>query len=102
MAINYGGRAEIVDAVRAILSSAEERRELDESTLGGALYTSGMPDPDLLVRPGGEMRLSNFLLWQAAYAELYFSPVLWPDFEEEELDLALHAYAERRRRFGGL
>lgn len=102
MAINYGGRAEIVDAVRAILSSAEERRELDESTLGGALYTSGMPDPDLLVRPGGEMRLSNFLLWQAAYAELYFSPVLWPDFGEEELDLALHAYAERRRRFGGL
>jgi len=102
MAINYGGRAEIVDAVRAVLPSAADGRSVDEAAIAGALYTSGMPDPDLLVRPGGEMRLSNYLLWQAAYAELYFSPVLWPDFGEEEIDLALRAFAQRRRRFGGL
>lgn len=102
MAVNYGGRAEIVDAVKAVLPRAEQGLQVDEAAISNALYTAGMPDPDLLVRPGGEVRLSNFMLWQAAYAELYFSPVLWPDFGEGEIDRALHAYAQRQRRFGGL
>ncbi len=102
LAINYGGRAEIVDAIREVLSARETGRQIDEQTIAGALYTAGVPDPDLVVRPGGELRLSNFMLWQAAYAELYFSPVLWPDFDEIELDRALSAYEERHRRFGGL
>ena len=102
LAINYGGRAEIVDAIRDVLSASEEDRRIDEQAIAGSLYTAGVPDPDLIVRPGGELRLSNFMLWQAAYAELYFSPVLWPDFDEVELDRALSAYEERSRRFGGL
>jgi undecaprenyl diphosphate synthase len=102
MAINYGARTEIVDAVRAALLAERNGCAIDESAIGNALYTAGLPDPDLLVRPGGELRLSNYLLWQAAYAELYFSPVLWPDFGEEEIDEALRAYTQRRRRFGGL
>jgi len=102
MAINYGGRADIVDAVKAVLPRAEQGVHVDEAAISNALYTAGMPDPDLLVRPGGEVRLSNFMLWQAAYAELYFSQVLWPDFGEDEIDRALHAYAQRQRRFGGL
>ncbi len=102
MAINYGGRAEITDAVRQVVAASPSSRLVDEAAIGSALYTGGMPDPDLLVRPGGELRLSNFLLWQAAYAELYFSPVLWPDFGEEEIDRALDAFAQRQRRFGGL
>ncbi len=102
MAINYGGRAEIVDAISSLIASGLEAPDIDETSIGNALYTAGLPDPDLLVRPGGELRLSNFLLWQAAYTELYFTPVLWPDFGEEELDRALGAYAERHRRFGGL
>jgi undecaprenyl diphosphate synthase len=91
-----------VDAVKAVLPRAEQGLQVDEAAISNALYTAGMPDPDLLVRPGGEVRLSNFMLWQAAYAELYFSPVLWPDFGEGEIDRALHAYAQRQRRFGGL
>ena len=102
VAINYGGRADIVDAVKAVLPRAEQGVHVDEAAISNALYTAGMPDPDLLVRPGGEVRLSNFMLWQAAYAELYFSQVLWPDFGEDEIDRALHAYAQRQRRFGGL
>jgi undecaprenyl diphosphate synthase len=102
MAINYGGRAEIVDAVKSVLSGADRAEAIDEDSIAAALYTAGIPDPDLVVRPGGELRLSNFMLWQAAYAELYFSPVLWPDFGVEEIDRALHAYRQRRRRFGGL
>lgn len=102
MAVNYGGRAEIVDAIRSLVSSGIPAAQVDEAALSAALYTAGMPDPDLLVRPGGEMRLSNYLLWQAAYAELYFSPVLWPEFGEEEIDRALDAFAQRQRRFGGL
>ncbi len=101
LAINYGGRAEIVDAVKSILHRSEDST-LDESAISSNLYTAGLPDPDLIVRPGGELRLSNFMLWQSAYAELYFSPVLWPDVDEAELDRALAAYAERHRRFGGL
>jgi undecaprenyl diphosphate synthase len=102
LAVNYGGRAEIVDAIRSLVDSGTAPTEMDEAALSGALYTAGMPDPDLLVRPGGEMRLSNYLLWQAAYAELYFSSVLWPDLGEEEIDRALDAFAQRQRRFGGL
>lgn len=102
MAINYGGRAEIVDAIKSLAGTGTEGLALDEQSISTALYTAGMPEPDLLVRPGGELRLSNFLLWQAAYTELYFSPVLWPDFGEQELDRALDAYAQRHRRFGGL
>ena len=102
LAINYGGRAEIVDAIRDVLSASKEGHRIDEQAIAGSLYTAGIPDPDLVVRPGGELRLSNFMLWQAAYAELYFSPVLWPDFNEVELDRALSAYEERHRRFGGL
>ncbi len=102
LAINYGGRAEIVEAIRDVLSSSAEDRRIDEQAIAGSLYTAGVPDPDMLVRPGGELRLSNFMLWQAAYAELYFSPVLWPDFDEVELDRALSAYEQRQRRFGGL
>lgn len=102
LAINYGGRMEIADAVSTIIGATDDPAAIDEEAISGALYTAGLPDPDLLVRPGGEIRLSNYLLWQAAYTELYFSPVLWPDFCEEELDRALDAYAERHRRFGGL
>ncbi len=102
LAINYGGRAEIVEAIRDVLSASEADRGIDEQAIAGSLYTAGVQDPDLIVRPGGELRLSNFMLWQAAYAELYFSPVLWPDFDEVELDRALSAYEERSRRFGGL
>ncbi len=102
LAINYGGRAEITDAVIKAISAASEPSAIDEDSIDLALYTAGMPDPDLLVRPGGEIRLSNYLLWQAAYAELYFSPVLWPDFDEEELARSLDAYTDRHRRFGGL
>jgi len=102
LAVNYGGRAEIVDSIRTLIGSASQPAGIDEAAISSTLYTGGMPDPDLLVRPGGEVRLSNFMLWQAAYAELYFSPVLWPDFGEEELDRALSAYAQRHRRFGGL
>ena len=102
LAINYGGRGEITDAIRKVIAASSDPSTIDEQAIAGALYTAGLPDPDLLVRPGGEIRLSNYLLWQAAYAELYFSPVWWPDFDEEELDRALDAYAERHRRFGGL
>jgi len=101
LCINYGGRAEIVDAIRHALSR-HPAGSIDERSIAEGLYTAGVPDPDLIIRPGGELRLSNFLLWQAGYAELYFSPVLWPDVDEVELDRALTAYSERHRRFGGL
>jgi undecaprenyl diphosphate synthase len=102
MAVNYGGRAEIIDAFRSLAEAGAAPSQIDEAAVSGALYTAGLPDPDLLVRPGGEMRLSNYLLWQAAYAELYFTSVLWPDFGEDEIDRALGAFAQRQRRFGGL
>ncbi len=102
LAINYGGRAEIVDALRTLLAGPMQPGEIDEAAVSAALYTADMPAPDLLVRPGGEQRLSNFMLWQVAYTELYFSQVLWPDFDELELERALSAYRERHRRFGGL
>lgn len=102
VAFNYGGRSEITDAVRTIVKNKIKADKIDETLVSGHLYTAGMPDPDLLIRTGGEMRLSNFLIWQAAYAELYFTPVLWPDFGSEELEKALQVFSKRQRRFGGI
>ena len=106
LAINYGSRAEIVDAARAIAHDAAagvvRPEEIDEASFAARLDTAGMPDPDLLIRTAGEMRISNFLLWQISYAELWVTPVAWPEFEERHLDEALAAFAARDRRFGGL
>ena len=106
LALNYGSRAEIVDAVRAIASKARTGEinpaDISEQTISEHLYTAGMPDPDLLIRTAGELRVSNYLLWQISYAELYVSPVLWPDFGEPDLHDALRAFASRNRRFGAL
>ena len=100
LAINYGGRNEIVEAVRSLMRNHVPAEDIDESLFSQYLYTVGIPDPDLTIRAGGEMRLSNFLLWQAAYAEFYSTEVLWPDFNHHEVDKALTAYRERQRRFG--
>jgi undecaprenyl diphosphate synthase len=101
IAINYGGRAEIVDAVRELAAQGADLARLDEAQLSRALYTGGLPDPDLIIRTAGEMRVSNFLLWQAAYAELMFVETLWPDFDEQAFAAALDDFAARERRFGG-
>jgi len=101
VALNYGGRAEIIDAVRRISEDKIPARDIDEAAFGRYLYTAGLPDVDLVIRTSGEMRTSNFLIWQAAYSEYYFTPVLWPDFDEAELEKALLAYSLRQRRFGG-
>jgi undecaprenyl diphosphate synthase len=100
IAFDYGGRAELVEAARRLLEAGVEPGELDEDTLAAQLYAPELPDPDLLIRTSGELRLSNFMLWQLAYAELVFTDTLWPDFGEAELRQALAAYASRRRRFG--
>jgi undecaprenyl diphosphate synthase len=100
IAFNYAGRTELVDAVRAIVRHGVDADDVDESTIEAALYTVGLPDPDLIIRTGGEQRLSNFLIWQAAYAELVSSDTLWPDFGPANLDEALAEYASRTRRFG--
>ena len=100
VAFNYAGRTELVDAVRRIVASGIPADAVDESTVALALYTAGLPDPDLVIRTGGEQRLSNFLIWQSAYAELVVSDALWPDFGPADLDAALEAYASRTRRFG--
>ena len=102
VAINYGGRGEIVDAVRDLARRSADLSRLDEEMLGQALYTRGLPDPDLIIRTAGEMRISNFLLWQAAYAELYVTETLWPDFGPAALQDALAAFAARDRKFGSL
>ncbi len=102
VAFNYGGRAEIIEAVRRIVAAGLSPEEITEASFDCYLYTHDLPDPDLVVRTAGEMRLSNFLIWQAAYAEYYFTPVYWPDFGAEEVERALEAYAQRGRRFGGL
>ncbi|MEA2670627.1 MAG: undecaprenyl diphosphate synthase [Chloroflexota bacterium] len=102
VAINYGGRSEIVDAVRDLAERGADLRSLEEADLSRSLYTAGLPDPDLIVRTAGELRISNFLLWQAAYAELYVTETLWPDFGGEDLQHALRAFAERERRFGAI
>jgi undecaprenyl diphosphate synthase len=100
VAFNYAGRTELVDAVRRIAASGMAPDAIDESTISGALYTAGLPDPDLVIRTGGEQRLSNFLIWQSAYAELYMCDVLWPDFGPDAFDEALAEFARRSRRFG--
>jgi undecaprenyl diphosphate synthase len=102
LAFNYGGRDEIVEAIQRIIQSGISAQNINESTVCDSLYTRGMPDPDLIIRTGGEMRLSNFLLWQAAYAEIYFTDVLWPDFNKSEIDKALNDFNKRQRRFGAL
>jgi undecaprenyl diphosphate synthase len=101
-AFNYGGRIEILDAARDLIKEKTPADELDEPTFSRHLYTGGMPDVDLVIRTGGELRISNFLLWQAAYAEYYFTKVLWPDFTPGQVNRALTAYGLRKRRFGGL
>ena len=100
LALSYGGRAEIVDAVNRILKEKPDA-EITEETFRNYLYAPDIPDPDLLIRTSGELRLSNFLLWELAYSEIYVTDVLWPDFGEEELKKAVAAYSKRERRFGG-
>ena len=105
LALNYGSRAEIVEAVRKIITDCQSQRlmpeEIDETTLSRYLYTKDMPDPDLLIRTSGEMRLSNFLLWQLSYAELYITKKLWPDFKKNDFKRAMEEYQTRQRRYGG-
>ena len=98
--LNYGGRDELVRAAKRW--AADGCPELDEGVFSGYLYSAGVPDPDLLIRPGGETRISNYLLWQLAYTEMYFTDTLWPDFDEGEMDKAIAAYRARNRRFGGV
>jgi undecaprenyl diphosphate synthase len=106
LAINYGGRTELIDAVRAVARQVRDGTlsldAVDEAVINNALYTAGMPDPDLLIRTAGEMRVSNFLLWQISYAELWVTDLCWPDFDRATLHQALRDYAGRERRFGGL
>lgn len=100
LAVSYGGKWDILNAVKQILSDKIDPEKIDEQLFENYLSTAGLVPPDLVIRAGGEMRLSNFVLWQAAYAELYFSPKLWPDFEEEDFDLAMKEFDARQRRFG--
>ncbi len=106
LAVNYGARTEITDAVREIAGEVQAGRlhpeDIGPETIAAHLYTAGMPDPDLLIRTAGEMRVSNYLLWQISYAELYVTDVCWPEFRSADLDLAIEAYGKRQRRFGGL
>jgi undecaprenyl diphosphate synthase len=106
IAINYGSRDEIVRAVRKVVDEVQngtlDPNEIHEATISGYLDTADIPDPDLLIRTSGEQRLSNYLLWQLAYSEFYFTDVPWPDFHKEELELAVEAYNKRDRRFGGV
>jgi undecaprenyl diphosphate synthase len=101
LCLSYGGRAELLDAIRSLVHEGASEKEITDARLSDALYTRGMPDPDLIIRTSGEQRLSGFLLWQAAYAELVFSPKLWPEFSEADLDAAIEEYNRRDRRFGG-
>jgi len=102
LAFDYGGRDEIVQAARRIINTNIPGDNIDEALFSKYLYTNGIPDPDLIIRTGGDLRLSNFLLWQAAYSELYFTPVLWPDFGQKEIVEALSEYELRQRRFGNI
>ena len=106
LALNYGGRAEIVDAakklVKAVKNGEADLEKLDEKVFGNFLYDPGLPDPDLVIRTSDELRISNFLLWEMAYSELYISDVMWPDFDRNELKKALESYNSRNRRFGGV
>jgi undecaprenyl diphosphate synthase len=100
VAINYGGRSEVVEAIRELATRGVDLRTLDEATLSAALYTAGLPDPDLIIRTAGELRVSNFLLWQGAYAELHVTETLWPDFGPADVAVALGDFGRRRRTFG--
>jgi len=102
VALNYGGRREIVTAVQNLIRDGLSPEQVSEDALARYLYTAGLPDPDLIIRTAGEMRLSNFLIWQAAYAEFYATPAFWPDFGRDELHQALAAFAQRQRKFGGV
>jgi undecaprenyl diphosphate synthase len=101
-AFNYGGRIEIVDTARKLIAEKIPPEDVDEKVFAAHLYTAGIPDVDMVIRTGGEQRISNLLLWQAAYAELYFTKILWPDFTPKQIGKALEAYSRRQRRFGGL
>jgi undecaprenyl diphosphate synthase len=100
VAFDYGGRAELVSAIQHIIADGVSAEQIDESLVSRYLYTAGLPDPDLIIRTSGEMRVSNFLIWQGAYAEFYVPSVLWPDFGKDELYKALVSYNQRERRFG--
>jgi undecaprenyl diphosphate synthase len=100
VAFNYGGKAEILDAIKKIVADSVRPEDIDEALFARYLYTAGLPDPDMIIRTGNECRISNFMLWQGAYSEYYFTPVLWPDFDKAELRKALEDYARRERRFG--
>ena len=102
IALNYGGRDEIVHAVKSIIDDGYLSKDIDEKLISKYLYTGNLPDPDLLIRPGGELRLSNFLIYQMAYTELYFTDCLWPDFDKDEFDKAIMEYTKRNRRFGDI
>ena len=102
LAFNYGGRTEILDAMRRIIAEGVSPQSIDEKLFNNYLYTTGVPDVDLVIRTGDEVRISNFLIWQVAYSEYYFTDVLWPDFDEKEVEKALLSYSQRQRRFGGL
>ena len=106
IAVNYGGRNEIVSAVRRLAAKVEagelKAQDITEKSISDNLLTAGLPDPDLIIRPSGEYRLSNFLIWQAAYSEFWFSDILWPDFTPDDLDKAIIDYCKRSRRFGGI
>ncbi len=100
VAFDYGGRAELVYAMRRIIADSVPVEQIDEALISRYIYTTGLPDPDLIIRTSGEMRVSNFLIWQGAYAEFYVTPTLWPDFDKDELYKALQDYSQRERRFG--
>jgi len=102
IAFDYGGRAEILEAIRGIIRTGIAPEDITEALFSSYLYTADVPEPDLVVRTAGEMRLSNFLIWQSAYSEYYSTPTLWPDFDEAEIEKALWTYSQRERRFGGL
>ncbi|MCQ2454899.1 MAG: isoprenyl transferase [Clostridia bacterium] len=102
IALNYGGRDEIVNAVKKIVDSGISSSDITEDTINDNLYTKGIPNPDLIIRPSGEYRLSNYLIWQSAYAEYWFSDILWPDFKPKDLDLAIEDFNKRNRRYGGI
>ncbi len=102
IAFDYGGRAEILTAIRQMLRDGIDPTSVDERLVSDYLYTRNIPDPDLIIRTAGEMRLSNFLIWQSAYSEYYFTPKAWPEFDQEEVRNSLQAYSQRQRRFGGI
>ena len=102
IALNYGGRDEIVHAVKEIVAEGVDANDITEQMISDKLYTKGQPDPDFIIRPSGEYRLSNYLIWQSAYAEYWFSDILWPDFKPKDLDKAIDEFNKRNRRFGGV